>query len=480
MHIQTFLALAGSATLTCGLALQERASAAAYTTDKDLNYKNSPIGAPVSGNGSPNGRATWKLNIDDTSSGCKQTIDGFGGCVTDATVTSFNTLSSGAQSSLLKEMSHFSLLRHTIASSDLSGDPAYTYDDNGGNADPSLSGFNLGDRGNAMTTLLKSMKNLNSKIKILGSPWSAPGWMKLNKVITGTTNQNNLNDGYLDNSGPGYSQAFAQYFVKYIQALNNRGVSIDAITVQNEPLNSNAGFPTMYMFDYEQAQLVNNYVGPALRNAGIGADVWAYDHNTDHPEYPERVINGAGNYVGAAAWHCYAGTLNWTVLTDFHNKFPNKKQYMTECYTTNTTGLNWVAGFVMGPLQNWASGSIAWTLGTTDKNGPYLSAESGPCKVCRGLFTTSNGNYQLNVDYYVMAQFSKYIPVGATVLSGSGSYNFDNGGIQSVATRNPDGSRTVVIHNSFANDVYVTLTTKSGQTWSGNTPANSVTSWILP
>jgi glucosylceramidase len=112
-------------------------------------------------------------------------------------------------------------------------------------------------------------------------------------------------------------------------------------------------------------------------------------------------------------------------------------------------------------------------------NGPHLS--TGGCQNCRGLFTTNSGNYNLNVDYYVMAQFSKYIPVGATVLSGSGSYSYSNGGgIQSVATKNPDGSRSVVIWNSFGNDVYVTLSTKSGQKWSGNVPKNSVTTWILP
>jgi glucosylceramidase len=280
MLFQSVLILVGSAALASAVPLEERASASAYCTNDNLQYKNTEIQAPIQGKGYANGGSTWSLSIDDTPSGYKQIVEGFGGCVTDATVTVFNTLSGGKQNSLLQELSHFSLLRHTIGASDLSGDPVYTYDDNGGRVDTSLSGFNLGDRGRAMATLLRSMKNLNSKIKILGSPWSAPGWMKLNGVIDGNTTNNNLNDGYLDNSGPGYSQAFANYFVKYIQAFQSYGVSIDAITLQNEPLNSQSGYPTMYMFDYEQAQLVQNYVGPALRKANIGTTVWAYDHNT--------------------------------------------------------------------------------------------------------------------------------------------------------------------------------------------------------
>lgn len=265
-----------------------QSSAQAYASDSSGQYKLSSVPAPVQGAGSPGSESTWSLSIDDTSSGYKQKITGFGAAVTDATVTTFNTLSSSTLSQLLNELmtsagASFALMRHTIGASDLSGDPAYTYDDNGGTADPNLTGFNLGDRGNAMAAMLATMKSLNPSLTIFGSPWSAPGWMKLNGVIDGNTNNNNLNDGYLTSAGlgsTGYSSAFAQYFVKYIQAYEAAGAHIDAITIQNEPLNSQAGYPTMYMFDYEQAGLIQDYVGPALASAGLNTKVWAYDHNT--------------------------------------------------------------------------------------------------------------------------------------------------------------------------------------------------------
>jgi len=195
------------------------------------------------------------------------------------------------------------------------------------------------------------------------------------------------------------------------------------------------------------------------------------------------VLNRASQYVTGIAWHCYASNNNWGVLTDFHNTNPNVKQYMTECWTSSKyTGWNQAADFTMGPLQNWASGVIAWGLGTDNSDGPHLSG-SGPCDSCRGLVTidAASGSYKFQVDYYMMAQFSKFIPKGAVVLSGTGSYTYADGtGIQSVATINPDGSRTVVIENKFGNDVYVTLTTKTGETWSGNTRGNSLVTWVLP
>jgi glucosylceramidase len=214
-------------------------TASAYCSNSDLSYALSSIPAPVQGAGSPGSESTWALTIDDTSTGYKQSITGFGAAVTDATVTSFNTLSSSTLNNLLSSLmtssgADFSLIRHTIGASDLSGDPAYTYDDNNGNVDTSLSSFNISDRGTAMANLLASMKSKNSKLEILGSPWSPPGWMKINGVIDGSTTNNNLNDGYISQSTENHSSEFAKYFVKYIQAYEKLGAVIDAITIQNE------------------------------------------------------------------------------------------------------------------------------------------------------------------------------------------------------------------------------------------------------
>ena len=196
--------------------------------------------------------------------------------VTDATVSVFSALSASQKSALLADLftttTHdgvaFSLLRHTIGASDLSGS-LYSYDDN---TDPSLSSFNLQPAGNAMLSWIAQFKAINPAIKLLGSVWSPPGWMKLNGVMDGKSNNNNLNTGY--------ASSFAQYFVKYIQAYAAGGVQVDAITLQNEPLNSNPGYPTMYQSADESTSLIQNNVGPALKAAGLSTQIWAYDHNT--------------------------------------------------------------------------------------------------------------------------------------------------------------------------------------------------------
>lgn len=203
--------------------------------------------------------------------------------VTDATVTSFNALSPKMKAQLLTDLFDptegigFSLMRHTIAASDLSS-YSYSYDD--GSADPKLKNFNLLNPGRAMAALLASMKNVNPAIKLLGSVWSPPGWMKLNGVMLGTTVNNNINFEY--------ASAYAQYFVDYITRFANKGVTVDAITIQNEPLNSNAGFPTTYVSADDSVNLIQNYVGPALKAANISTAIWAYDHNTGESPFGKR------------------------------------------------------------------------------------------------------------------------------------------------------------------------------------------------
>lgn len=162
-------------------------------------------------------------------------------------------------------------MRHTIGASDLSS-YVYSYD-NVTAADTSLSHFSLGTAGTAMLTVLEQIKAYKSSTKILGSMWSPPGWMKLNNQQSGTASaQNVLN--------PTYETSYAQYFVDYIQAFAKKNVTVDAITIQNEPLNNASGFPTMYMTAANQTSLIEKYVGPALAKAGLKTAIWAYDHNT--------------------------------------------------------------------------------------------------------------------------------------------------------------------------------------------------------
>ncbi|KAK4093994.1 CAZyme family GH30 [Purpureocillium lilacinum] len=508
MHVSIVASLAGRAAL--GVAFPSDDGATAFASNSNGSLKLSPVPPPVLGDGNP-GPETWNLTIDDAGNGgYKQKITGFGAAVTDATVTTFNTLPNDALDSLLNTLmtsdgAGFSLMRHTIGASDLSAYPPYTYDDSMGQPDPNLTHFGLHKQGRNMTVLLKHMKDRQPDLKVIGSSWSAPGWMKQNgKLIDGNTATNNLWDIFHGPGSPNYSSAFAQYFVKYIQTFQERGVPIYAITIQNEPMNNKAGFPTMDMIAEEQAVLIASYILPAFREENITTQIWAYDHNTgmcilrgdippvsqnriDHPRFPQTVLDLVGRSVNTVAWHCYADVQHkWKTMKHFYQRYREMNrtvdQYMTECWTpSRNTTWHQAADFTMGPLRNWGSGVISWPLGANSTDGPYLPSNDA-CHSCTGLVTINdNGTYTFQTAYYMMAQFSKFMPPGSTVLHDNGTYVHESGaGISAVASETPDGSRTVVIKNTFGNDIYVFLNTTSGQKWSGNIPMNSVTTWVLP
>lgn len=260
--------------------LLKRAAASSYLTSADGAYNLSSYAAPVMDTGKPP-KSTWSLKVDDTAKGHKQQMVGFGAAVTDATVTVFSDLSGAQQSALFKDLFTtdgpeavgMSLMRHTIGASDLSSyEYAYDQTPNNISPDPTMSNFTLEAPGHAMVDMIAEFQKYNPDLKLLGSVWSPPGWMKNNHVQDGNGTDNTFNMEW--------AGAYADYLVKYIQAFGKKQVHVDAVTIQNEPLNSNPGYPTMYLAANESTSIIQNHLGPSLKSAGLNTEVWAYDHNT--------------------------------------------------------------------------------------------------------------------------------------------------------------------------------------------------------
>ncbi|MEP6929333.1 MAG: glucosylceramidase, partial [Flavobacterium sp.] len=160
-----------------------------------------------------------------------QTVEGFGFSLTGGSAQTILKLDKAKKEALLhelfsrkKEAVGLSYLRISIGASDLN-EAVFSYDDRpAGETDLKLEHFNLGPDLKDVVPLLKEILVINPNIKIMGSPWSPPVWMKDNGSSKGGSLQ------------PQYYQVYAEYFVKYIQAMKAQGIVIDAITPQNEPL----------------------------------------------------------------------------------------------------------------------------------------------------------------------------------------------------------------------------------------------------
>ncbi|MCP4288413.1 MAG: hypothetical protein GY792_28965 [Gammaproteobacteria bacterium] len=329
-----------------------------------------------------------------------------------------------------------SYIRLPMGASDFVTGTHYTYDDLPlGMTDTQLISFSIDHDQAYIIPVLKQALDINPQIKVMASPWSAPAWMKTPETLYG---------GSLK---PEYYQAYADYFVRFIQAYENEGIPIHAITVQNEPHHTDGAYPTMWMDPAEQANFVRDYLGPAFASAGIATEILIWDHNWNEWDFPLEVLSDtvARDYIAGSAWHCYDGTPDAQDIV--HDAHPDKDIYFTEC--TGSWGVSQgfagdlVWGFqnvAIGAARNWAKTVLYWNLVLDENSGPHL----GGCGDCRGLVTlSSTGAITKNAEYFIVGHLSKFVAPGAYRIESS---HFA-GTLESVAFQNPDESIVLVVLN---------------------------------
>lgn len=368
-----------------------------------------------------------------------QTIDGFGYSLTGGSAYLLHTkLDKQKRAELLNELFlsdnqniGISYLRISIGASDLD-DHVFSYSDlPAGKAEKKLTSFSLAEDEKHLIPVLKEILKIAPDIKIMGSPWSAPRWMKSNNHPKG----GNLN--------PEYYAAYADYFVKYIQGMAAHGISIDAITIQNEPENPK-NTPSMVMTASEQADFVKLHLGPAFETANIKTKIIVFDHNCDHPEYPIEILNDAEakKYIDGSAFHLYLGEIE--ALSKVHDAHPDRHVYFTEQWTspegTFDGDLVWhTRELIIGATRNWSRNVLEWNLAADPEFNPHT--DDGGCTMCQGALTIGEGVTR-NVSYYIIAQASKFVRPGSLRVASTVADKLHN-----VAFVTPEGKTVLIVVN---------------------------------
>jgi glucosylceramidase len=405
------------------------------------------------------------IQVDSTTT--FQAIDGFGYTLTGGSATLINQLPAMDKTALLRELFSndenaisVSYLRISIGASDLDAN-VFSYNDlPAGQTDETLEQFSIAPDKIHLVPVLKSILAIRPDITILATPWSPPVWMKSNANTVG---------GSLKTE---YYNAYARYFVKYIQAMKAEGITIHAVTPQNEPLNPNNN-PSLLMTASEQANFIKNNLGPALRTANLSTKIIIYDHNADRTDYPLAILNdpAAKPFIDGSAFHLYAGDIN--ALTAVHNTHPDKNIYFTEQYTASNGSfggdLKWhYRNVVVGSLRNWSRNVLEWNLANDPGFRPHTN---GGCTDCKGAITIGT-SITRNVSYYIIAHLSKFVPPGSIrIWSGL------TGSLNNVAFKTPEGKKVLVVENDGATDTQFTITYK-GQYAKTSLPAGAVATYV--
>ena len=373
---------------------------------------------------------------------------GFGGAFTEAAAFTLSEAPDEVRNEAIKayfskeEGLGYVLGRVHINSSDFSLEN-YTYVQEG---DKALATFDISREERWVIPMIKDAERYAEEpIKILASPWSPPGFMKDTKEMN-----------YGGKLLPEYYESWANYYVRFVDAMKQRGIGIWAVSVQNEPLATQTWDSCIYTAE-EERDFIKNHLGPTLKAAHPETNIIIWDHNRDVlVERGATVLadKEAAKYVWGTGNHWYVSEA-FENLTALHNLFPDKHILFTEgCVELTTTSENavhngylgsWSNGErygrnIIGDFNNWSRGWIDWNLVLNEIGGPnhvYNYCEA-PIMYDRNLKTLIYNN-----SYYYIGHFSKYIHIGARRLEISVTQEH----VYAIAFQNPNGDIVVVAQN---------------------------------
>lgn len=300
-----------------------------------------------------------------------QKVRGFGGAFTESSAHNYAGMSEGRKKELIEAYFGETGLRYNFGRVHMNScDFAlgnYTYIDDG---DAKLETFSIEHDTKEILPLIKDAQKVSGReIQFLLSPWSPPAFMKTN----GSMNHG----GKLKEE---YYSAWADYFVRFIQAYKEAGIKISYLTVQNEPMAVQTWDSCIYTAQEESA-FVRDYLGPALERAGLSdVAIFVWDHNKEeaYKRFKDTVADEQTlKYVTGAAIHWYTGD-HFEAIELIRKMYPDKEVFFTEgCVeysrfadSGEVQKAEMYAHDILGNLKAGISAYLDWNLFLDEKGGP--------------------------------------------------------------------------------------------------------------
>jgi glucosylceramidase len=365
-----------------------------------------------------------------------QAMLGFGAAFTDAACYTFNQLLSPAREQLFHELFHpsemgLNVCRTCIGSSDYSTE-MFGYDE--GEPDPEMKRFSIAHDQAYVLPMMRLARKENPALFLFSSPWSPPGWMKAGGSMLGGSMR------------PRYFGAYAQYFLRFLQAYAGAGVPIQAVTVQNEVDTDQDGRMPACIWPQEyEIRFVKDYLGPILRQNDLSTKIWILDHNYNlwGRAIAELDDPGVRKYCDAVAFHGYVGTPD--MMSKVHEAHPDAQLYWTEggpdCTAPDylTDWPKWSQTYTAA-IRNWCQCITGWNLALDEKGRPNI----GPFP-CGGMVTIHSQTKEIirSGQFWAFAHFSRVVRRGARRFDSLSRLE----GVFHVGFENPDGQKVLVVTN---------------------------------
>ena len=378
--------------------------------------------------------AVEALDVDTAKE--KHEFLALGASLTDASAWVLANMPSEKRQKLLRELftpegCNLGAIRLNIGASDYSTG-LYSYDDTPG--DVEMKNFSLARDDEFLVPMAKAVKSIRPDVYVFAAPWSPPAWMKTSGLM--------ISGSLKDECMP----ALANYFVKYVQGYGERGISIDAVSPQNETMCDTGGqYPCCVYSAAQEGVFVRDHLAPAFRKAGIGAKIWVHDHNPDSDGVKrlDRLLAmpGMADAVDGIAWHCYGPAHEATNMPPLKAAYPKLGFYHTENgphVVINVRSEFWWSAKVFGMLQNGCEMFTSWNLCLDELGTPATGSH-----LCGGFTVVDSETHDVEYSpqYRLFRHIGPFVRRGARVMEVSGSRD----GTNLILFRNPDGEYVLVV-----------------------------------
>lgn len=381
-----------------------------------------------------------------------QTIDGIGGTFNEIGWDMLCYLESEARQEILdnlfgKDGARFNYCRMPIGASDY-GMNFYSLNDVVDDLD--MVNFSIARDRHILLRYIKEAQKINPDLKMWASPWSPPGWMKINSSYASgydrsEHNHNGLTpDRHIElpctgfKMQEGYLKAYALYLAKFCKAYEEQGVHIENINIQNEPC-SNHIFPSCPWRPEDMAYFVGRFLGPRFEQDSIDTEIIFGTINRDNPAFTRTALNdpeAAKYFKGAGFQWDGKGAIPY-----ISKEYPHLKMMHTEAECGNGSN-DWGAAEhtwwqISHYLRHGARNFTYWNMVLDDTGiSPWGWKQNSLISV-----NPETLDVVYHPEYYLMKHLSRYVEPGADRLV------LDNADDDILAFVNPDGKEVVVAVN---------------------------------
>lgn len=441
-----------------------------------LNSRNVKLKPVDCGDGQQ--RCKFSTTLTITPGKLYQEIIGWGGALSDSTINNILSLTTNGTRHLLDDYFgwdglRFNMIRITIGGSDFSS-RFYTNDDSPTGDDLELKKFKLMEEDVLykipLIKLIQSQFKLpGRKIKLFASMWSPPTWMKTN---------GHFNKGYLkgsisnertdNNKTEAYYEALSELKVKFLQAYQDNSIKWWGLTVMNEPIfavQPFLDFNTMIFPAEDYGNYINKYLSPKIRSNPKLSHLKLIVHD-DNRRFLENftlpLLMKLAEYVDGVSTHGYIDE-EYGMIDKVQEEM-ERLHYLdpfvlpTELCSGHLPFMekaligNWHRGLhyaldIIHNLQHSAAGWVDWNMALDTTGGPGWLGGRLDAPV---IVDKADDSYHKSPMFYVLGQFSRYIPPGSKRVHTSIENDNYDGHFETVTFLLPEGNKyaTVVVNNN--------------------------------